>query len=140
MKTEADILLRSGRRWLISADSIAADPRVLAAYVLVCPFAMDINAAEAIVGTVRSTGCHLIVCVGTGAEKLHDQIDRVLEANDQDGVVTTWHDGPRALEDAIEFVEFTGIAPVGVVRVHSNDPSIVERTLNKMSLAAMPID
>ena len=64
MKPEADILLRSGRRWLISSGSIAAEPSVLAAYVLVCPFVVDLDVAEAIVGTARSTGCHLIVCVG----------------------------------------------------------------------------
>jgi len=76
----------------------------------------------------------LIVCVGPVAEQLHDQVDGVLEANDPDGVVTTWHDEPTALEDAIEFIEFAGLAPVGVVRVRCGDPWIVERTLKTMGL------
>jgi len=100
--------------------------------VLVCPFVVDLDVAETIVGTARSTGCHLIVCVGPVAEQLHDQVDGVLEANDPDGVVTTWHDEPTALEDAIEFIEFTGLAPVGVVCVRCGDPWIVERTLKTL--------
>ena len=71
---------------------------------------------------------------GPVAEQLHDQVDGFLEANDQYGVVTTWHDGPTALEDAIEFIEFAGLAPVGVVRVRCDDPWIVERTLKTMGL------
>jgi hypothetical protein len=132
-----EITLRSGRKWMVSSSDPVVIPGVSwGACLLASSTDLPEELAERWTKAALSAECKRIAVAAPNGEVVHDRIDSIIEANEAYDVVTTWHDGGDALEEAIRTLEWGGAGP-GPVHAYSTDPDLLEAQL---SAAALPTD
>lgn len=80
--------------------------------------------------------CKEICCYGTGSERLHDDVDELVEQENRLSIVTTWFDASRIDEACWYFVHLAGNQPnklIAMVDANASICSILERQMHGAS-------
>lgn len=123
-----------GQRWYVSSDpGPQPGSERWGACLLVSerdlPVSLGILPARAAI----EGRCPAIAVAAPNAEEVHDYIDTPVESAEAFDVMTTFHTGPEAIEDAASILA-TGIAGEGRVFVFCDAAGLVENALGSIGL------
>ena len=95
-------LSRGDHEWVICGIDEAAASSFGPVACVVGPCNAELPAASAgLVYRIAEQGCRCFAFVGPASEAVHDSFDWRLEESERFEVVTTWHSGKDAWEDAV---------------------------------------
>lgn len=120
-----------GREVFVCSFGDVLSVRIAPAFVtlIVAACQKDIDENLRVANALLEKGCNEFCCIGPESEKLHDQLDNLIEDAGLIDVVTTWH---KDITEGCEYFLFAaGGQSVPLVGLISKHPQILD-VLNKI--------